>query len=204
VWLEGDRLLVRALTPFRCADRDYRDGIFRLETLRLQRTRIQNSALQELREFAMELSSNLRRICESNPAVAKAMVTATQTADGTQSGLMLNSLADGEEFAQTLCAPVPESPVYCPSYLVPVLSFEPLTPVTQTGTNLWANVAACFSAYLSTTTTLRTPRGSFRSLCSDGALSAVSRAFETLLTVYLASIAGVDSYGLELEGIYRV
>lgn len=41
-------------------DRDYRDGIFRLETLRLNRNRMNRSAAKFLSEFAMELSANLK------------------------------------------------------------------------------------------------------------------------------------------------
>ncbi|GAA5826228.1 hypothetical protein JCM3770_006114 [Rhodotorula araucariae] len=42
------------------ADRDYRSGIFQLETLRLQKIRVQTSARESLREFVLDLASNLK------------------------------------------------------------------------------------------------------------------------------------------------
>ncbi|KAK4699008.1 hypothetical protein P7C70_g7258, partial [Phenoliferia sp. Uapishka_3] len=42
------------------ADRDYRNGIFRLETLRLQRLRLNRSASQSLQEFSGELSAKVK------------------------------------------------------------------------------------------------------------------------------------------------
>ncbi|GAA5917452.1 hypothetical protein JCM8208_003971 [Rhodotorula glutinis] len=42
------------------ADRDYRSGIFQLETLRLQKMRVQTSARESLREFVLDLASNLK------------------------------------------------------------------------------------------------------------------------------------------------
>lgn len=69
------------------ADRDYRDGVFRLETLRLQRLRIQNSSQQFLREYAIELTNVLRQICFSVPSLAKAMVSVAD--------LMNEIVADG-------------------------------------------------------------------------------------------------------------
>ncbi|GJN88220.1 hypothetical protein Rhopal_001185-T1 [Rhodotorula paludigena] len=50
------------------ADRDYRSGIFQLETLRLQKMRVQTSARQSLREFVHDLASNLRSSFEMRVA----------------------------------------------------------------------------------------------------------------------------------------
>ncbi|GAA6033406.1 hypothetical protein JCM8097_006735 [Rhodosporidiobolus ruineniae] len=46
------------------ADRDYRDGVFRLETLRLQKVRVQSSARESLREFVLELATTLKSVFE--------------------------------------------------------------------------------------------------------------------------------------------
>lgn len=46
------------------ADNAYRSAVFRLETLRLQRERVQNSALESLKEFTFESSSLLKDIFE--------------------------------------------------------------------------------------------------------------------------------------------
>lgn len=53
-----DRRPVDTARPF--ADRDYRSGIFQLETLRLQKTRVQTSARESLREFVLDLALNLK------------------------------------------------------------------------------------------------------------------------------------------------
>ncbi|GAA5979783.1 hypothetical protein JCM11641_002692 [Rhodosporidiobolus odoratus] len=46
------------------ADREYRSGIFALETLRMQKLRVQTSARESLKEFVLELSSTLKTIFE--------------------------------------------------------------------------------------------------------------------------------------------
>ncbi|GAA5836424.1 hypothetical protein JCM11251_007076 [Rhodosporidiobolus azoricus] len=43
------------------ADRDYRAGVFALETLRLQKMRVQGSARHSLREFVLELALTLKK-----------------------------------------------------------------------------------------------------------------------------------------------
>ncbi|GAA5877419.1 hypothetical protein JCM1840_006095 [Sporobolomyces johnsonii] len=50
------------------ADRDYRSGIFQLETLRLQKLRVQSSARESLREFVAELASTLKIVFEQRAA----------------------------------------------------------------------------------------------------------------------------------------
>ncbi|GAA5879873.1 hypothetical protein JCM8547_006222 [Rhodosporidiobolus lusitaniae] len=50
------------------ADRDYRAGIFQLETLRLQKVRVQSSARESLREFVLELGSTLKTAFEQRVA----------------------------------------------------------------------------------------------------------------------------------------
>ncbi|BGP18844.1 hypothetical protein JCM10213_003499 [Rhodosporidiobolus nylandii] len=50
------------------ADRDYRSGIFHLETLLTQKLRVQTSARESLREFVFELASTLKSIFEQRIA----------------------------------------------------------------------------------------------------------------------------------------
>ncbi|SCV72588.1 BQ2448_4125 [Microbotryum intermedium] len=99
-------------------DRDYRDGVFRLETLRLHRIRLQLSAQQFLREYAIEYSATLRDICTSVPAIARLLRSGRDGADSPPGALVIEPIADGEKFAMMLRAPVPEPPVYYVNYFV--------------------------------------------------------------------------------------
>ncbi|SCZ92567.1 BZ3500_MvSof-1268-A1-R1_Chr5-2g07985 [Microbotryum saponariae] len=101
------------------ADRDYRDGVFRLETLRLHRMRLQMSAQQFLKEYAIEYSATLRDICTSVPAIARLLRSGRDGADTPPPGaLVIEPIADGEKFAMVLRAPVPDPPVYYVNYFV--------------------------------------------------------------------------------------
>ncbi|KDE08751.1 hypothetical protein MVLG_01205 [Microbotryum lychnidis-dioicae p1A1 Lamole] len=101
------------------ADRDYRDGVFRLETLRLHRMRLQMSAQQFLKEYAIEYSATLKDICTSVPAIARLLRSGRDGADTPPPGaLVIEPVADGEKFAMMLRAPVPDPPVYYVNYFV--------------------------------------------------------------------------------------
>jgi hypothetical protein len=56
--------LPKLLTLSLFTDRDYRSGIFQLETLRMQKSRVNASARETLREFVLELGTTLRETFE--------------------------------------------------------------------------------------------------------------------------------------------
>ncbi|KAK4046435.1 hypothetical protein OIO90_006567 [Microbotryomycetes sp. JL221] len=102
------------------ADRDYRDGVWRCETLRLQRSRVKVSARNFVIDMAGELSAMLRSILDVHGQTTQNVAAVLQ-----QVGQNLNTGSaqivadeDADEFAKTLSAPSPEPRVYYRNYFV--------------------------------------------------------------------------------------
>ncbi|CEQ39215.1 SPOSA6832_00716, partial [Sporobolomyces salmonicolor] len=102
------------------ADRDYRSGIFQLETLRLQKLRVQSSARESLREFVAELASTLKTVLEQRVA-DQVSLGHSQVAIGEHVKPYvdrINAFQDAEDFFIGVRDEGPqEPPVYCASCL---------------------------------------------------------------------------------------
>ncbi|KAL8280542.1 hypothetical protein RQP46_007190 [Phenoliferia psychrophenolica] len=97
------------------ADRDYRNGIFRLETLRLQRNRLNKAAAKSLEEFAGELSSKVKQALKLS--IDARLKAGNQRVHTVQDLLpmvnLINPVADEDNFkAQLRNAAPPEPKVY--------------------------------------------------------------------------------------------
>ncbi|ORY90831.1 hypothetical protein BCR35DRAFT_107786 [Leucosporidium creatinivorum] len=102
------------------ADRDYRDGVWRLETLRLQRARVAAAARTFLIDFAGELSFALKDVLEVHASslynVGNAMLKNGETVK--KGAHDLNPELEATDFARSLRAHAPEPRVYYKNYFV--------------------------------------------------------------------------------------
>ncbi|GAA6003386.1 hypothetical protein JCM10207_000309 [Rhodosporidiobolus poonsookiae] len=97
------------------ADREYRAGVFRLETLRLQKHRVQTSARESLHEFVLELATNLKTVSELRVA-DQISLGHSQVAIGEHvkpEVEKLDAVHDADMFMQEMQDPAPaDPPVY--------------------------------------------------------------------------------------------
>ncbi|BGP22453.1 rho GTPase activation protein domain containing protein [Rhodotorula toruloides] len=99
------------------ADRDYRSGIFQLETLRLQKQRVQTSARESLKEFVNELASTFKTQLEKR-ASDEIVLGETHTAIASHLVPDIASI-DAQHDAQTFFAGVQDpAPADLPVYYV--------------------------------------------------------------------------------------
>ncbi|BGP05626.1 hypothetical protein JCM10049v2_001432 [Rhodotorula toruloides] len=99
------------------ADRDYRSGIFQLETLRLQKQRVQTSARESLKEFVNELASTFKTQLEKRVS-DEILLGETHTAIASHLVPDIASI-DAQQDAQTFFAGVQDpAPADPPVYYV--------------------------------------------------------------------------------------
>ncbi|GAA5867410.1 hypothetical protein JCM3774_002893 [Rhodotorula dairenensis] len=97
------------------ADRDYRSGIFQLETLRLQKARVQSSSRESLHELVHELASTLKTTLVKNVneqvLLGEAQIAIAQHAQPAVE--QIQPVEDADSFCQQVEQPAPaDAPVY--------------------------------------------------------------------------------------------